>query len=41
MAVLDLLQITTDCTEIEKELIMSSVKRTKNAIREGDPDERK
>ena len=41
MAVFDMLKITADCTEIEKELIISSVKRTKNAIRGGDPDERK
>ena len=41
LAALDMLQITSDCTEIEKKLIISSVKRTKNAIRGGDPDERK
>ena len=41
LAALEMLQITSDCTEIEKELIISSVKRTKNAIRGGDPDERK
>jgi hypothetical protein len=38
-AALEILRITRDCTEIEKDLIMSTVKRKKNMIRKGDPDE--
>ena len=39
LAALDMLQITSDCTEIEKKLIMRAVKRKKNTIRRGNTDE--
>ena len=39
LAALDMLQITSDCTEIEKKLIMRAVKRKKHTIRRGNTDE--
>ena len=39
LAALDMLQITSDCTEIEKKLIMRAVKRKKYTIRRGNTDE--
>ena len=39
LAVLDMFQITADCTEIEKKLILRAIKRKKNMIRRGNTDE--